>query len=210
MKTLWLWLNKTATEPHLAAIILQRLREWHEGTPHKRIIAAAAITQAIARQDSIGWWSFLLGRIDQSLEKIVGQHYQRTRSRKKPDRWTANLILQLWDVQWQVWDHRNNINHNHATPEKRDKLAALRLQAQEELDQGCLDLPPEDRQLFTDPDKVALYDLEMLKMWLQDVHLARQALRQNLNLKRDQVARSRELMHAWLSTANPREAVAST
>jgi hypothetical protein len=81
------------------------------------------VREAIAAQDQIGWWSFLQGRITSDMEKVVAEQYRRTNSKKKHNKWMTNLIKQLWDLQFRLWEHRNNIKHHHMAPAKQQQLA---------------------------------------------------------------------------------------
>ena len=198
------WMTRADTQPILQAAIIQRLKEWQENKPKGRIFAGNEITQAIERQDEIGWWSFLLGRVDTSFETIMATHYARIKSKKKPHPWTTNLIHQIWEVQWRLWEHRNNIEHNHMTPAKQQQLDNLIVKAQDEFQQGHVDLLPSDRYLFAEAEFTLNLSLPELETWLLDVRHARNAVDAERIRKRDEVARSQEVMQAWLATAQDR------
>ena len=133
----------------------------------------------------------------------VADHYKRIHSKKKHNRWTQNLILQLWDMQWRLWDHRNNIEHNEMTPAKQQKYDTLLARARDELQEGCADLLPSDRHYFTDETNMLSLSLTNLEQWLSDVKLARRTVDDVRIRKQEEVARSRATMHAWLQTHTP-------
>ena len=51
----------------------------------------------------------LYGRID--WEQAQEAYYKWYRSRKSARRWTTALIQKLWNVAWDLWEHRNGIVH---------------------------------------------------------------------------------------------------
>jgi hypothetical protein len=134
------------------------------------------------------------------MEAAVAEQYRRTNSKKKHHKWTANLIKQLWEIQFRLWEHRNNVEHHHMTPAKQQQLNNLLARANDELHQGCVDLLPTDRHLFADHDKVLSSSLDDLRLWLKDVELARKTVDDVRIKKREEVARSRAAMYAWLAS----------
>ena len=34
------------------------------------------------------------------------------RSRRMGKQWLSALILKLWDIAWDMWDHQNKVEHN--------------------------------------------------------------------------------------------------
>ena len=122
------------------------------------------VRAAIKAQDKIGWWSFLQGRITVEMEAVVAEQYRRTSSKKKHNKWTMNLIKQLWEIQWRLWEHRNNVEHHHMTPAKQQQLDNMLAKANDELHQGCEDVLSQDRHLFADHDKVLSLSLDDLRL----------------------------------------------
>jgi len=134
------WLTKYRTNTFLHTAILQRLQEWRNSSPRKGISGPRKIREVIERQDDIGWWPFLLGRVDKSFKSCMNDHFLSEKLRNKGRPWLSNLITQLWDLQFQIWEHRNEIKHSDITPAKLLQLEVLRTQATEELEAGCLSL----------------------------------------------------------------------
>jgi len=160
--------------------------------------------EAVQQQDRIGWWSFLQGRITQKFERVMEEHYNRITTEKKHNKWTRKLIQQMWELQRQLWEHCNNIEHNEMTPAKQQQLEVKMARARDKLQVGCADLQHQDRYLFAEPEAVLSMTLSDLTLWLQEVGLARRAVDDVRIRKQEQVARSRAAMHAWLFSHNPR------
>jgi len=135
------------------------------------------LREAVQQQDLIGWWSFLQGGITQKFERVMEEHYQQITTEKKHNKWTIKLIQQMWELQRQIWEHRNNIEHNEMTPAKQQQLEVRMARARDELQVGCADLQRQDRHLFAEPELVLSMTLSDLTLWLKEVvGLARRAV----------------------------------
>ena len=116
----------------------------------------------------------------------------------------------MWELQRQLWEHRNNIEHNEMTPAKQQQLEVMMARARDELQVGCADLQCQDRHLFAEPELVLSMTLSDLTLWLKEVGLARNAVDDVRICKQEQVARSRAAMHSWLFSHNPTAAPNNT
>ena len=211
IKAIRQWFITTATNPDLQHAIFQRLEEWRDNKPRRPIHTSNRMLQeAVQQQDLIGWWSFLQGRITQKFEQVMEEHYQQIVTEKKHNKWTRKLIQQMWELQRQLWEHRNNIEHNEMAPAKQQQLEVRMARARDELQVGCADLQRQDRHLFAEPESVLSMTLSDLTLWLKDVSLARRSVDDVRIRKQEQVARSRAAMHAWLFSHNPRTPTTDT
>ena len=205
VKAIRQWFVTTSTNPDLQHAIFQRLEEWRNDTPRRTIHTSnRLLREAVRQQDLIGWWSFLQGRITQKFEQVMEEHYKQIHTKKKHNKWTRQLIQQMWELQRQLWEHRNDIEHNEMTPAKHQQLTVKLARARDELQVGHADLQRQDRHLFAEPEVVLSMTLSDLTLWLKEVELARRAVDDVRIRKQEQVARSRAAMHAWLFSHNPR------
>jgi len=138
------------------------------------------------------------------------EHYKRITTRKKHHKWTRTLIQQLWELQRTLWEHRNNIEHTEMTPAKQQQLEMMMAKARDKLQPGCADVQRQDRYLFAEPELVLSMTPLDLTLWLKDVGLARKSVDDIRERKRQQAARLRAAMHAWLSSHNPTAQTANT
>jgi hypothetical protein len=89
----------------------------HRGDTSRNFYALPAVVQ---KQDAIGWQSFLEGRPSVGWSEVQHRYYEFLDSRRTGLRWLTALIQKLWDVAWDMWDHRNRVLHDqnirsHAT-----------------------------------------------------------------------------------------------
>jgi hypothetical protein len=67
------------------------------------------LLQAINARDRIGWLPFLEGCIAVELAGVQDAHFLWLGRRNTGKRWAASLVVKLWEVAWDLWDHRNQV-----------------------------------------------------------------------------------------------------
>jgi hypothetical protein len=84
------------------------------------------------------------------------------------------LIVKLWEVAWDLWDHCNQIKKNLETAQDIVRPEALVLAISSEYAFGCSGLPQWDWRLFNRPLLSTLASsLHYLEAWLLWVQTAR-------------------------------------
>ena len=156
-------------------MILKRMHDWRSGRTLPPAEGTPEVITAIQHQDKIGWWSFLLGRIHKDFASIQDQHYAQGSSQKKGRPWLTRLIRQVWDISFDMWEHRNKILHGDTTPQKLAQLQNLRLKAQEQFHLGTAGLLTQDHHWLEDHAAVFAMDLDSLRLWHKSITLAREA-----------------------------------
>jgi hypothetical protein len=68
---------------------------------------SVGLQDAIQSQDAIGWDNVFEECIAKDSEQAQDDYYKWCRSRKSAWRWTIALIQKLWNVAWDLWEHRN-------------------------------------------------------------------------------------------------------
>jgi hypothetical protein len=93
------------------------LAKIHRGDTSRNFYALPAVVQ---KQDAIGWQSFLEGRPSVGWSEVQHRYYEFLDSRRTGLRWLTALIQKLWDVAWDMWDHRNRVLHDQEHSVARD------------------------------------------------------------------------------------------
>jgi hypothetical protein len=105
------WMHSSLTSPDIQLVVTTRLGQLFSNLPFTPIPSLADDAQAaLLIQDSIGWANFFEGCIAQEWEAIQEAYFHWCRSRKTGCRWTASLIQKLWDLSWDLWEHRIGTN----------------------------------------------------------------------------------------------------
>jgi hypothetical protein len=157
----------------------------------------AGAQEALQIQDGIGWDNFFEGCIATRWEHVQDAHYTWCRSRKSGRRWTIALIQKLWDVAWDLWEHRIGIVH---AKEILHGMATTDASIRAQFSRGPNGLPPRLHQLFSGSvDGILAASIVYRQRWLQRVTTARaRAVRR----QEDHYSAERHAMYAWLLGGN--------
>ena len=134
------WLANAKTDPDLQAAILAGLQAWLHPTLNE--IPSNSLLNA---QTKIGWDHLLLGLTPLSWDEQQRRYAALSNRPYRGYRWISALINKLWDIAWDLWEHRNGVAHAQLLKQKAEELDNC---IQAELAQG----PPnaDDAKFFTD------------------------------------------------------------
>ena len=205
LKKLETWMTARRTNPELQRIVLTRLREWHDQRPLSSPPILCDFKPAIASQDFIGWYPFLLGHVSNHWRGIQQAYYEWLGRRNTGKKWIKLLIQQLFNVSWDMWEHRNAIKHNTPTAAKLREIQALDVDIRQEFSTGSTNLLPRDVQWFKHPSETIItsYSIQEKKQWLTSVAHARFRWARRRELERSSQNSSRTLLRNWLIPIPP-------
>jgi hypothetical protein len=145
------WLLEHHTSPAIRLAIVHNLRRWKRKLPPKTTSLSTALCSALDSQSAIGWNNLLMGQLSDRWEPL--QHtYFLTLGRQSTGRsWAVSLIIQLWQLSWNQWDHRNGIDKNTLHPEKQSRLDILNESIRVEYETGPANLLNYDRHFSRHP-----------------------------------------------------------
>ncbi len=198
MEALKIWMESVDTDPDLQDAILLQLDSWRTGQD-TRHFSPFHLHDAIQSQQRIGWQSFFEGWLVLEWEGIQQAFYNSLHSRCTGKRWVVSIINKLWNIAWDMWDHRNGIPHETENVESDMEMDALHRQIRVAYSRRY-DVAEKDRYLF----RVSLHqlmgkDLVYKRTWLQQALAAIGLIRK----KAHSVAHMRMTMRTWLSTFVP-------
>jgi hypothetical protein len=135
------------TAPEIVTVIGKRTRQWQKlsksdiidhATPFRRCCRndKFGAKAAVAEQDKIGWHDMLLGRLSAKWMDAQQKHLESIGKRTTGKRWTVAIVSKLWDIAWDMWQHRNHVIHNALHPKKQLEMELLGLQVNEWHEQG--------------------------------------------------------------------------
>jgi len=149
------WLKQAYTNPGIRIQILKGLQHWRstETNYPPQPTQTDLIYQCTLEQFDIGWFNFLLERIAKHWAISQDAYYKRLGKRRTGQSWAKGLIVELWTINWNIWDHsRNKRKHTEDTPEAQRVLEDLKAQVRQEFQIGSAGLLQQDQgQLFV-PD----------------------------------------------------------
>lgn len=199
------WMLKKHTNPILQRIILQRLRDWHSGRHVSACPWDCTFKEALKNQDDIGWYPFLMGHVSNHWKGVQQDYYNSLALDNTGKQWVKQLILQLFNISWDMWDHRNNIKHKTLNPITLREIAILDTRIREEFELGSQELLSRDKRWFSKPHKVIIAKFTKVEkeQWLASVSNARWRWIRRREITRASQEASRRLLLNWITTAVP-------
>jgi len=104
------WLESVRTDPDLVETILLNLCLWREG--HSSCPPSNNTLLAFNQQSDIGWQLFLEGCLSFEWAALQEEYYKFISSRRTGKCWAISLLKKLWQIAWELWDHRNEVLHH--------------------------------------------------------------------------------------------------
>ena len=113
IRTLRQWMIQQKTLPNLVMVICDRLSAWRNNSrPTIMVSSFLGLRSTVQSQEDVGWRSLLEGLPVRGWAEVQQRYYEFIGSRKTGERWLTALIQKLWDVAWDLWDHRNSVVHD--------------------------------------------------------------------------------------------------
>jgi hypothetical protein len=188
------------TDPDVQDAIIAYLNGWrYNSTPQYSL--PHDIYELVQHQSTMGWRTFFEGWIPIAWEETQQAYYNLIKSRWTGRRWTICLIKKLWDIAWDLWNHRNGILHHsentlvEAESKKLDQhITTTYLNLSQAILTQC------DRYLLRLPlNRLLQKDLPYKKTWLQQIQTATSSSRHRAWVR--SLSSMRNRMQRWLRTA---------
>jgi len=198
LATLDNWLKDQGTDPLLRKRLILALNDWANVAEPQ----APSPTAYETEQAHIGWDRMMDGWISRKWRDHQERIWKSIKSRKSSLRWTAALIQKMWDVSWDMWEHRNKELHEGDTAQQAILHSAVDAQIKKLYEGGAQQLPRDALKFLQTPQETVLsYTLALKRLWLESVKAAQQRWKKHEFGKYQSEQR---LMAEWLSTAKPR------
>jgi hypothetical protein len=157
-----------------SAIIAQCLEKWMENgistAPITTSIYSNKLLQAITDQNRIGWQHFLRGRIASSFQLIVNKNRECTLSPYESNKWTIEIIREIWLFVSDTWTTRNKQLHGETKEENRVIVQQQLMESAKRLYEQKEELSPIDQKnIFPPWHKIEKKTTANLKMWIMTV-----------------------------------------
>lgn len=101
-------LTATNTDPQVQQDILSGLLAWYCSP------TAPPSGDGLNRRQSIIGWDFMTdGWLTKEWRMRQSLYWISKQQRSSVQRWVTALILKLWEVAWDLWEHRNVVEYAH-------------------------------------------------------------------------------------------------
>ena len=189
------FLKEQKTERGLRKAIISHLRRWQSEPDF--FLVSLQYDHLFTAQTEIGWKNFLFGVVALEWQQAQQEYYTLISSRRTGKRWVSALIRKLWDIAWDLWDHRNSQIHK---PGKLDEYEDTELLDADIRTEFALGSPPNCtfryRPHYRYDNVNVILDLPNVQrfLWLKKSRLIRQRLLEATPLNAE-----RNAMRAWLN-----------
>jgi hypothetical protein len=172
-------MRKITTAPEIRQVVLKRIRHWRLHQHHVPMAEAVpdefGLREAVSAQDALGWYNFLLGRLSKQWSDVQERYLESIQSRSSGRRWTIAILEKLWDISWDMWEHRNGIAHDPLHHRRLARLQETQRQVNDIFIAGSEGLLPRDKRLFTKGVERLTDGTETdMQQWISSVLLARE------------------------------------
>jgi hypothetical protein len=118
------WMTNVDTDLDIQSAILHYLRTWKDNTsePHD---STAELDPLVTQQSLHGWRLFFEGWTDKGWEEAQQLYYSFLCSRRTGRRWVIALIKKMWQIAWDLWEHRNGILHEQQNAVSANAITEL-------------------------------------------------------------------------------------
>jgi hypothetical protein len=173
--------------------IIQGLNQWRRDERSEWSSYPEWLRNIILKQSSCGWRNFFEGFLIQEWREAMVKQLHKIGSSRSPKRWMSALIRRLWQIAWDLWEHRNGYLHA-----KDDSL--LIRQTNEKIKYqfilGTATLDGNSRTLFRIGVAALLKKpMDVKQQWVKRVELARQLA---MTGEHDTYRNERSAMARWL------------
>jgi hypothetical protein len=140
-----------------------------------------------------------MGRISLQWKEVQQRYYEWLGRRNTGKKWATALIQKVWEVSWDMWDHRNEVRLNTLTPAKKRRILALNALVRDEYTRGTEGMRVKDRHWLAKPQALILqYEYNRKEQWAESIQLARIRFINQAEHEAATNRRQRDLIEDWL------------
>jgi hypothetical protein len=196
VQSLRTWMLSTMGHPELVSVITASLLEWQSSS--RGYLATpddATLQLAVNRQRRIGWKSFIEGFWASDWRECQTVYLRERQSQRSSALWISKVQRRIWEIAWQMWQHRNNILHNNGKTIHTQETVALDDEIRQEMDLGIDDLHHKYTHLFQHTLHEILHKpMTHKRMWIMSVWSARDNNDDDIRLVRN---RHRDILNIY-------------
>lgn len=186
------FMENNNTDPQLNKSIISNLRTWY----FEQETDQEQTNTNEQQQKRIGWDFFIEGWIGIQWRRPQSRYLESIKSKTSVRRWVGALIVKLWEVAWDLWEHRNGVEHAHAT---QDLHLNLNDQIRREVEDFRADEYPDMIYMFRESELDKIYEstIGYKRSWLRNVAGARAKGRRRID--NPEIRQMRQTMRQFLN-----------
>ena len=193
------WLTDT-TSPRIKSAVMTHIKAYQRNVLVGGFRTTDSQTRSVSEdQDNLGRRSFGEGFLTTGWRDLQMKYHGGPDSVEKSQRWVTQLIQQIWEVSWRMWEARNNLIHNDASVRSElflDNINAM-IEVLHEEGTSSQVLFPSEQKFFRNPVERVLQQDERSKiLWIE---VAERYLDADRLLERENTSQGR--FQQWLNQA---------
>jgi hypothetical protein len=115
------WMLDRHTLPNIHMALIHNLHWWKLQLDSKTTSLSTSLGKALTLQTKIGWNNLVMGGLSNCWAPTLQHRYFQSLGKRTMGRsWATLLIVQLWQLLQNQWDHRNDINNNTMHPQNTE------------------------------------------------------------------------------------------
>jgi len=151
--------------------ICDGLEGWYNNSPRIERPYNEEVVEALKNQDSIGWRALLEGCPATGWAEAQQAVFDGLGSKRTSRRWATAMVKKMMDTAWDMWDHRNSVEHDVLTSTESTEVNARIAQ---EYNQGFCNLDRKAKKLTkASKEQMEKKPLGYRKAWLLSIGAAR-------------------------------------
>jgi len=207
LKTLDEWMVSVQTDPDIKSIILTYLQSWRSNSVAEHDASLDIMATLIKVQEVFGWRDFFEGWIPVAWVEAQQAYYSLISSFRTGKRWVTLLITKLWDIAWDLWEHRNGVLHQQDNIITEGMIHIINRQVRSLYFHAAqFSLLPADTPLIRRPlQEILSKDYTFKKTWVSHVKQALSVGKQEVwearKNREEALSRMRQCMKTWLRSS---------
>ncbi len=138
-----------------------------------------------------------MGRPSNRWRDVQHRYYEWLNRRNTGKAWLQAVIKKVWEVSWDMWDHRNQVRLGTITLAMCREADIINAQITQQFEEGLVGLDHQDHHwLSMSLAHVLGYDKEHKSQWLESIKLARVRFTDRHKFEDSSIRRQRELMES--------------
>ncbi|CAJ1970317.1 unnamed protein product [Cylindrotheca closterium] len=159
-------------------------------------VVPGRLRSAFRSQQCIGYQGLLEGRLSRQWAPLQEEYLQSRRSQRSPTLWASRLSHQLILLGFQLWEHRNLVQHSEDNVQLQERSQQVNDGIHNQFDMGPTDLPKVVQRMLSVKRRTVLHKpLVDREEWLKLVRMERTAYRRAL-------APQRRILHRFFHPAD--------
>ena len=152
------------SDPTIVEQLILGLTQWQENN----ITLRSEGQILLQSQDIVGWDGMLEGCMSSAWGMAQDRYFKHKASRRSGKIWQTHTIRRIWMIAWEMWQHRNDIEHQNDVVKEN---AELDRRIKDEIETGDENIPELTTMILhmAQSESLSRHTREYKRSWLRGV-----------------------------------------